>query len=556
MFAWSSVLPLTTIRSRILVVVSVTCGIVLLMALVLYFAVQTASFYLQRVQWAHAQLEAITALDVASNRYSEQIAEMLLIGPSQRPDLEGAKAQLRAGLDKLEQATRGETLFLVGRTDFEREIQELRNVDRLRALFDETERVVERMLALSEAGQRDEAVRIFLGEIEERLDDEFQKVLDKASVGERAEVAEAEQAAAIATRRSVLIVVAISLSATTLSWLSGYFLYGSLARPIERLRQGAIAVGRGDLAHRIGDTGQDELAMLAKSFDDMANRVETQHESLLAVQSSLETEVQQRTAALATANRRLRELDRQRVQFLADISHELRTPLTILRGEAEVTLRGTVVPEAGYRDTLTRIIGQAGAMGRLVDDLLFLTRAETDTVRLDHWRLDLDDLLVEAVLEAEVLGRGKHVTIKLEIDDGANVIMGDRKHLKRVLMIALDNAVKYSEPGSAVRVRLTREDGQAQIAVRNRGESIPAEDLHVFDRFYRASASHEVEGSGLGLPIAKRIVEKHGGSVALVNEPHGEIELRIRLPFYTRGGGEAPGGNKGLLPILDRGGHG
>src|SRR5690606_34255825 len=113
---------------------------------------------------------------------------------------------------------------------------------------------------------------------------------------------------------------------------------------------------------------QDELGLLAARFNDMADQLKEQHGRLLAARAQLEDEVSRRTADLEAANNRLRDLDRQRVQFLTDISHELRTPLAVLRGEAEVMLRQQDATVSSYRESLAYIAAEAGDMARLVDD--------------------------------------------------------------------------------------------------------------------------------------------------------------------------------------------
>jgi signal transduction histidine kinase len=267
----------------------------------------------------------------------------------------------------------------------------------------------------------------------------------------------------------------------------------------------------------------------------MAGRIRDQQGQLLAARSHLEEQVRQRTEALEEANRRLRKVDHLRIQFLADISHELRTPLTVLRGEAEVTLRGNSRPETGYREALVRIVDQAEDMARLVDDLLFLARAETDTIQFERIRLDLRDVLDEAVFDAEVLSAAKPVTIESSTCSAPLMVDGDRQRLKQALMIVLDNAVKYSEVGGVVTVDLRTGASRAELVVRNCGTGIAPEDRpYVFDRFYRGrgTSAKEAAGSGLGLPIAKWMIEKHGGSIGLTSA-EGVTEVRIGLPVVA-----------------------
>ena len=145
----------------------------------------------------------------------------------------------------------------------------------------------------------------------------------------------------------------------------------ALTRPIRELIAGTRAIGEGDLSYRIDYDRRDEFADLAQQFNATVGRLDAQRRKLLEVQAGLEDEVARRTSELEDANGRLQRLDHMRMLFLADIGHELRTPLTVLRGEAEVALRGER-PIEEHRETLRRIVQLAQQMGRLVEDLLFL----------------------------------------------------------------------------------------------------------------------------------------------------------------------------------------
>jgi two-component system, OmpR family, sensor kinase len=511
---------------------------VLVMAGAVYVAIRSADYYVNRAAWTNQQLRAVHELAVAANRYSEQIAEMLLIGAPERVHLESAQAALEAGFDKLERLTHQEIAFVRAPEEQERERLELDRLRRMRALYAEIDRSAERLFALRDAGREDEAVALFQQRIEARLDAGFEDLIAAAIADEAEEVEQADREAAEVTRRLMALLAALSLIAIAAGMVSGYLLHRSLARPIGLLTRGAIAIGHGDLEHRIGYGGRDELGLLASRFDDMARHIREQQGQLLAARSNLEAQVRQRTEALEAANQRLRELDRLRVQFLADISHELRTPLTVLRGEAEVTLRGRSLPEASCRETLVRIVEQAEDMSRLVDDLLFLARAGTDTVRFDHSLLDLRELLAEAVHDATVLSRPRSVAMEAGLPDAAVPVAGDRQRLKQALMIVLDNAVKYSKARLSVEVDLRPQPGVAELTVRNRGPGIAPEDQpHVFDRFYRGrtTSAQRSPGSGLGLPIARWIVEKHEGTIGL-QSADGLTEVRIRLPVCGSAG--------------------
>lgn len=524
---------LMSIRFRILLFQLIVVGSVLLMAIAVYASIRSTEYFWQRVQWANNQLEAVTALTVNSNRYSEQIAEFLLIGEPERPDYDSARAELEAGFDQLEKLTRGESEFLGRGGELEDKGDEIFRIERMRVLYGEISKATSKAIDLRNQGRQEEAVSVFRREIENRFDAEFQNILEAARRDEAEEVGRTELQAEALWRRMTWMTAVLALTAVVMCFVSAFLLVRSLMRPIGLLTQGAEAIGRGELDHRIGYDSQDELGALAQSFNAMAAHQEDQRDRLLNARTDLERQVAARTAELAAANQRLTDLDRLRVQFLADISHELRTPLTALRGEAEIPLRHGSKPEAIYRDALERIVSQSLEMGRLVDDLIFLSRSETDTIRFEPRRSDLVTIIADAVHEGEILARTKGITVKADYRTEPVWVTADAQRLKQALVIVLDNAIKYSPRDRSVTLNLTVAGGHAEIVVRDKGLGIPADEIpKVFERFYRGrnpKASRQA-GSGLGLAIAKWLIEKHQGEIALTSKVGSFTEVVVRIP--------------------------
>jgi len=522
-----------SIRTRILLFHLIVVGSVLIMAAIVYVTIRSTTHYMERVQWANKQLEAVTALTVNANRYSEQIAEFLLIGEPERGDYDSARAELEAGFNKLEKLTRDEAEFLLGSSTQENGGDEIFRVSRMRILYAEINKATATAIDLRGQGRQEDAINVFRRDIENRFDAEFENILEAARRDEAEEVARAELQAEELWNRLTWMTAALALAAVILCFVAAYLLARSLLRPIGLLTKGAEAIGRGELDHRIVFDSHDELGALARRFNAMAANQEDQRNRLLDARADLERQVDARTEELAAANQRLTELDQQRVQFLADISHELRTPLTALRGEAEIPLRHGSKPEAIYRDALERIVTLSLEMGRLVDDLVFLSRSETDTIRFEPRRTDLVAVIVDAVHEGEILARAKGIAIKVDFGPEPIWIDADAQRLKQALLIVLDNAIKYSPPGQSVTLHMTTADGQAVIIVRDSGLGIPPEEIPmVFDRFYRGrnpKASRQ-PGSGLGLAIAKWLVEKHKGAITLTSEVESFTEVQIRIP--------------------------
>jgi signal transduction histidine kinase len=524
-----------SLRARIVLLVAVVAAAVFAMAGMVYVTIRGTDFYRERLAHAHQQLAAMTALARSASHYSEQIAEVLLLGEAEMPEFAAARDAVEADFAELERVTRAEAAFLQGRPEAKAadDDQEFDQVELLQGLYREVDRAAERVFLLNAGARRVEALAIFRAEIENRLNAELQLLLARAIASERDEVARAEaQAAALSRRRTIALAAAAVLGlAVTLG--AALLLSRSLAGSIGRLMEGAAAIGQGSLRHRIPAAGRDELAVLSRRFNEMADQLEDQQRRLIAAKSELESQVEARTAELQRVNARLQELDRARLQFLADISHELRTPLTIVRGEAEVSLRGASRAADEYRDTLERIVQETGQMAQLVDDLLFLARSEAGTIRFEARPVILQDVLAEAVAAGEGLIQPGRIRLDRDWPDDPIRIDADPQRLKQAIVILVDNAIKYSENAGVVRVAASRNGALADVTVIDHGPGVASEDLpYVFERFYRGGTrTGELGGSGLGLPIAKWIAEKHGGTISVSSEPHRRTEFRIRLPL-------------------------
>lgn len=518
------------IQTRILLFQLVVATAILATGITVYTSITSTEYYVQRVELAHRQLEALIDLSLRVNRHSEQIAEVLLVGPEQNQDLLEARDQVEAALLTLARLIDDELEFVTDPVELAREREELVQLGQLRGVYQQIDMIGARLIQIDSDGRQDEAVTLFRSQIEHGLEPRFDALLSETMDEEREEVDEVERRSrdlavrlTVGTLTSALVLLAASL-------LGGHVLARSLVRPVAALARGAAAIRRGELEHRIDHRSADELGELAQQFDAMAAELADYRDQMLAARQDLEVQVAQRTEQLAGANQRLLDLDRVRLQFLADIGHELRTPLTVMRGEAEVTLRGRVTDEATFRETLTRIVDQAVEMGRLVEDLLFLARSEADQIRFERRRISLGPLLHEARKEAAALARRREVRIIGEVTQGKAQLDADPQRLKQAIVILLDNAIKHSGDRGEVRLAASVEHGRAEIVVNDQGTGIAAEDLpYVFDRFYRGKGARG-GGSGLGLSIARWIIEKHDGKIAIDSKPGFGTTARLELP--------------------------
>lgn len=300
------------------------------------------------------------------------------------------------------------------------------------------------------------------------------------------------------TLQSLVTTLLIAGSLTTLiAFGIGWLFSGVTLAPIHRITKTAKTIGdERDFSRRVDYNGpQDEVGQLASTFNGMLTRLQ---DAFKKVEHSLQM---------------------QR-DFVADVSHELRTPLTTLRGNLGLLRRKPLDEE--QTDILNDMVDESDRLIRLVNDLLQLARADAGR-SLAKETVDVSALLEEVVRQAQLLDPQRKIQL-----DGADQfqVIGDRDAIKQVLIIGLDNSLKHSS--GEVEVISKKMDGRAEIRIQDHGDGIPPDILsHVFDRFYRGEESDS--GFGLGLSIAKTLVERQGGEIYMDSEVGKGSALILRL---------------------------
>lgn len=408
------------------------------------------------------------------------------------------------------------------------EVERLVNIERLLLAVD---REFERVRAIASDAGNTEAYARLVALFDDRIGRQLKGLLREAVEEERGEVEVLRDESAALLRSTRWRAQVASGLAMVIAILALFALRRALNRPLSALLEGVRALRDGNLSHRIAVVGSDELAQLSKSFNVMAEELEEAHGADARHRAELEGEVERRTAELTAANERLSEQDRLRRRFLADVSHELRTPLTVVRGEAEVAMRdrrGTLGAEA--KETLASIVREVDHMGRLVDDLLFVARREAGEARLALRPVALVPLIEATVASARSLAEPLRTTITLDAGEDRPVIDADPLRLRQLLMVLLDNAVRYGGRNGRVHVACMPTPSGVVVRVEDNGMGIPEEELErVFERFVRGSNALP-GGSGLGLPVAKAIAEAHGGALSLTSREGDGTLATVTLP--------------------------
>jgi signal transduction histidine kinase len=266
-----------------------------------------------------------------------------------------------------------------------------------------------------------------------------------------------------------------------------------MTSPLREMTAAARAMATGDYSRRVSATSRDEVGELARAFNTMAADLEA--------------------------------VDQQRRDLVANVSHELRTPVSALRAVLENLVDGVSPPDHA---TLQAALGQTERLGRLVNDLLDLSRVDAGLAPLDVEDLPAEPFLWSVVHEAKVGGRA--VEYAVDVRPADLVVRADRERLHQLLANLVDNAGRHSPPGATITLRATRDTDRVLLDVVDEGPGIaPADRSTVFQRFTTGAATAGDGGTGLGLAISRWVADLHGGSIEVADSTSG-CHIRVALP--------------------------
>lgn len=289
-----------------------------------------------------------------------------------------------------------------------------------------------------------------------------------------------------------------TLLAVVIALLLTFFLSRRISAPVKALTLAARRLGQGDLSQRVQFKDKGEMGELAQAFNSMASDLE--------------------------------RVEQLRRNMVADAAHELRTPLSNIRGYLEAIRDGIKQPDA---DTIRSLDEEAALLSRLVEDLQELSLAEAGELKLVCQSEDIAVLINQTAASVQAQAVTKGVSVSIDLPATLSPVNIDYNRISQVLHNLLENAIAHIAKGGTITVTARQEGSWVEVSVADTGEGIPAEDLpNIFERFYRVdkSRARATGGSGLGLTIAKRLVEAHGGKIEAQSEPGKGSRFTFTLP--------------------------
>ena len=345
----------------------------------------------------------------------------------------------------------------------------------------------------------------------------FSQLISEAIDEEASEVAEVRDIANATARFTQQLALVFLLIASLGSLLSLIIIVRNLRQPLQRLRQQATNLAGGASGFNKAISGPREFRELGAAIDHMISELQARQQSMVNLNQQLESTVAERTAKLNDLLDQLKNDSNNRRRLLADVSHELRTPLTVIRGEADIALRGQQKSPEDYEEALNRIRSAAMHTAKIVDDLLFVARQECGEVRLKLEAVDMVHLLPEVINNHRNIA---HFSGSLRFNAGVTNarVSADPLRIQQVLLILLENAIRYG--GGDICIELISQARGYQVAVVDQGPGMTdSECEQAFERFFRGNNAAEQyqAGGGLGLPVARSIIEAHGGDIGITS---------------------------------------
>jgi signal transduction histidine kinase len=307
------------------------------------------------------------------------------------------------------------------------------------------------------------------------------------------------------TENGLIILLLSMVTAVIISFFIASALAGRFTKPLGKMKTAALRISGGDYSVKTNVVQYDEIGELATALDGMAEK-------------------------LHAASQESSKLEKLRRDFVANISHELRTPVTAIRGSLEALCDGVVTKSRMVEDYHRQMLSESIYLERLVSDLLDLARLQNPDFTMEMSEVSLKDITQDAVRSIRSVAEEKSIEVQFSCDDKSFIVFGDYGRLRQILLILLDNAIKFSPAGGVVEVVLTEAPDKITLSVRDQGPGIAAEDLpYIFERFYKQRSETNKNGTGLGLAIAKQIADRHSAVLKAINRSGAGCEFILSI---------------------------
>lgn len=309
--------------------------------------------------------------------------------------------------------------------------------------------------------------------------------------------------------KNVFMIVIMSIvSAIILSVIAGIFLSGRMINSLSVIKNTISEIAKGNTGKKTGLKRNDEIGQLRKSVDTMSEK-------------------------LKKADEERDKLEKLREEFISNISHELRTPVTVMRGMAEMLSDGIVSDENEKDEMIEKIKNESIYMQRLVNDTLELSRLQNAEFNIDSDIINIQELVSDASRSIRHLAAEKNINVITDISVGETYIKGDYARLRQLILVLGDNAVKFSEENTDVKIKVYTYNNKVRVSVKDRGCGIADSDIeNIFERFSRSRDERNKRGTGLGLAIAQRIAKRHNTELKVKSEYQKGSTFYIDFDIY------------------------
>ncbi len=311
-----------------------------------------------------------------------------------------------------------------------------------------------------------------------------------------------------ASQHDLLLAVVLLVFAGGMAMALGYFLSSTITDRVNQLKGAAEKLAGGDLKTRVPVHGRDEVAMLAQTFNQMAEQLEA-------------------------ADMKQREMEKMRSELIAWIGHDLQTPLASIRAILEALEDGVVDDPETVKRYLNTAQRDVRSLSALIDDLFQLAQLNAGGFQLERARSSLTDLVSDTLESFAELAARQNVKLSGSVEPNVDPVDMDTRRIGRVLNNLVGNAIRHTPAYGEIKVKARRTDSGVEVTVIDTGEGIRAEDLpHIFDGFYRGEKSRNraTGGAGLGLAISRGIVQAHGGDIYVESETGQGSRFTFRIP--------------------------